>query len=116
MSHLVHAIQTSTYNSFKARSSLTLIVDKKVVLIDNVPFHKSREIQATFEDVGHIKSHAQWNDFRNPQTSLGHIDDIHAIVANMVQGWIRELIEIMVELLAWSNWENLIYDVPIFVK
>jgi hypothetical protein len=47
---------------------------------------------------GHIKSHVQQNDFQNHRTLLGRInDDVQAIIANVVQGWIiREAIEIMV--------------------
>jgi hypothetical protein len=67
----------------------------------NAPFHKSREIQQAFEDVGHIyfhlpslapfvnhvaqwvfghiKKHVQWIDFQNPPTLTCHIhDDVHS--------------------------------------
>ena len=72
------------------------------ILKDNVPFHKSHEIQQAFEDVGHIyfrlpsyipflnvagwvfghiKIHVQRNDLQNHQTLLGHInDDVQVII------------------------------------
>jgi len=85
--------------------------------MDNVPFHMSvhmsREIQQVFTYVGHINlclpsyssffkaanwvfghinSHVQWNDRQNHWTLLGHInDDVQAINAYMVQGWIRDV-------------------------
>ena len=81
--------------------------------MNNVPFHKSREIQQTFEDAGHIyirllsyspflnaakwvfghiKSHVRHNDLQNHQTLIGHIlHDVQSVSADMVQGWIREV-------------------------
>ena len=41
---------------------------------------------------GHIKSHVWWNDLQDQWTLLGHINDnIQEIIADMVQGWRREV-------------------------
>ena len=40
----------------------------------------------------HIKSHVRQNDLQIHRTILGYInDDVQAITADMVQGWIREV-------------------------
>ena len=41
---------------------------------------------------GHLKSHVRQNDIQNHRTLLLHINvGMQAIVANMVQGWRREI-------------------------
>ena len=41
---------------------------------------------------GHNKSHIQQDDLQMHETLLGYFnDDAHAIVVDMVQGWIREV-------------------------
>ena len=86
---------------------------QRFILMDNVSFHRSREIQQTFEDVGHIyfylpsyspflnvvewvfghiKNHVWRTDLQSHQALLLDIDDdIQAITTNIVQGWLREV-------------------------
>ena len=54
-----------TLGAYNANNFLELIQTKVIpslhrqrfILMDNVPFHKSREVQQAFEDVGHIYFH-----------------------------------------------------------
>lgn len=105
--------------------------------MDNVPFHKYREVQQAFEDIGlicfchrivHIlvlhngyldtpKAMSDEIALQNHWTSVGHINhNVQTITTNVVRGWIKEDNRTLVELVAGSNLENLIHDVPFFVK
>ncbi len=88
MSNSMFLLLISFLNLFKPRSFPILI------FLDNVPFHKSCEVQEAFEEVGHIcfhllsynpflnvaegvfahvKNQVLWNDLQDHGTLLSHI-------------------------------------------
>ena len=104
---------SAIYTEFIRTKLLPILNHPRVILMDNVPFHKSTNVRQAIESAGHvylrlpayspflnaaewvfghIKSHVRRQDLQDQQTLVGAIgDDVRSISADMYEGWIREV-------------------------
>jgi transposase len=107
------AFNTDRFNTFLADTLLPNLHGPRTIIMDNVPFHKSHEVQDTIENAGHIceylppyspqlnaaewvfgniKTHVRRQDLDNQETLCAHINNgIRRITPEMTMGWIREV-------------------------
>jgi transposase len=115
---LAHDVRLGAYNSvsfteFIRTKLLPALHHPKIILMDNVPFHKNSDVCQAIESAGHvhlrlptyspflnaaewvfghIKSHVRRQDLHDNQTLTAVIGaDVGSITADMCGGWVREV-------------------------
>ncbi|KAK3827670.1 MAG: DDE superfamily endonuclease-domain-containing protein [Benniella sp.] len=107
------AFHAESYLQFITTHLLPALHEPRTIVMDNVPFQKSKDVQDAIENAGHrclrlppytphlnaaewvfssIKGHVRKQELKNQKTLTGHINDaIKHITSEMCRGWICEV-------------------------